>query len=78
MAILGFIWELLLTLPQLVRIYGQLKSLFGDNLNKVEADLQKQVELVQKSKDPNLTTEQKRELRREALRAGVGMFGRID
>lgn len=73
-ALIGF----LQALPRLIRIYDQLAYLFGDNMEKVEADLQAQVELVKKSRAPGLTLEEKRGLRREALRLGVGMFGRID
>lgn len=77
MGTLGVLWGFVKALPTLMRIYDQLKELFGDNIAKVEADLEKQLELVRKSRDPNLTIEQKREFRREALKEGTNMFGRI-
>ena len=64
-------------LPTLMRIYDQLKEMFGDNMAKVEADLQIQLDLIRKSRDPSLTIEQKRDLRREALKEGTNMFSRI-
>lgn len=75
---LGVIWSFVKALPTLVRLYDKIVYLFGDNLEKVEADLQAQVELVKKSREPGLTLEQRREIRREALKLGAGMFGRID
>lgn len=77
MGTLGVLWGFVKALPQLMRIYNQLKELFGDNLAKVEADLEIQVNLVRQSKEPGVTIEKKRELRVEALKAGNNMFSRI-
>lgn len=77
MGTLGVLWGFVKALPQLMRIYDQLKELFGDNLAKVEADLEIQVSLVRQSKEPGVTIEKKRELRVEALKAGNNMFSRI-
>lgn len=77
MGTLGVLWGFVKALPQLMRIYNQLKELFGDNLAKVEADLEIQVNLVRQSKEPGVTIEKKRELRVEALKAGNSMFSRI-
>lgn len=77
MGTLGVLWGFVKALPQLMRIYDQLKELFGDNLAKVEADLEIQVNLVRQSKEPGVTIEKKRELRVEALKAGNSMFSRI-
>lgn len=71
------LWGFVKALPQLMRIYDQLKELFGDNLAKVEADLEIQVNLIRQSKEPGITIEKKRELRVEALKAGNNMFSRI-
>jgi hypothetical protein len=77
MGTLGVLWGFVKALPQLMRIYDQLKELFGDNLAKVEADLEIQVNLIRQSKEPGITIEKKRELRVEALKAGNNMFSRI-
>lgn len=73
-AVIGFFTAL----PDLIKIYKSLTKLFGDDLNKVSADLEAQAALIEKSNALGVTLEQKREIRREALKLGLGMFGRID
>jgi hypothetical protein len=73
-AIIGFFQ----TVNLLLKLYKQLTYIFGDNLEKISNDLATQIDLIEQSKKEGVTIEQKRELRRQALRLGVGMFGRID
>lgn len=72
-AILAFIQAL----PMLLRLFIKIKDVFGDNADKFLADLDAQTRMVEQTIDPKMPVEQKREIRREALLKGVGMWGRI-
>jgi len=65
-------------LPELIKLAKSARETFGDNADKFLRDLALATNLELKAKEEGVTLEKKRELRREALRLGIGMFGRID
>jgi hypothetical protein len=64
-------------LPALVRIYSNLKEIFGDNIEKFLTDVDASTAMVVASKNESLSDEQKRAMRREALLKGRDLWSRI-
>lgn len=64
-------------LPELFSLWKSLKNVFGDNADKFLADLDQVTKKVELTKNPNMSIEEKRKIRVEALIAGRDIWSRI-
>lgn len=72
-AILGFFQAL----PELIKIYKLISKAIGKaKLQSFLSDLETNTKLIEDSKQPGLTLEQKREMRKKALEHGSSLWAR--
>lgn len=64
-------------LPNLLRIFFWLKSIYGDNLSDFISDVSKMTKKVDKTIDPKMPITEKRRIRREALFKSRNLWARL-
>lgn len=77
MSFLSALFTFIQTLPELLKLYYKLKNVFGDNWDKFLADVDTVEKIVVDSRNPDISLEEKRKLRREALDKGRDLWSRV-
>ena len=76
--LLSGLWAFIRLIPALYDLYAEIKKSHGEeHTNQFFKDLAISARLALKACDPNLSVDEKRALRRQALDSGASLWGRI-